>query len=285
MTIYGRMNAYDQFLEIRENIGEASAAHWTDVGILTKMNQMQRGLWQQLQEVPGDWSGTSTLLTPSASVITLPDDCGKPIYLEEESSGREIPIAGTVRERRLTRSIGASLSTGVVEAYPMGNTLEVNMDSYGEQVRLWYVKRLRNLAFGAAAATSGAQALKFNTAMRPHYEDDYYNSVEVEIQSSSNVPKIVDTITDYTASTAVAVITGTAASGDLYGTVSQLPEEAHYLVVMKATVLCLAKPGSDFDPQYLQFYQRELRKMEREWEEWIAQRILDSRHVRVTEVD
>ena len=127
MTVYGRMNAYDQFLEIRENIGEASAAHWTDVGILTKMNQSQRRLWQQLQEVPGDWSGASALLTPSNSVVTLPNDCGKPIYMEEASSGREIPISITVRERRLTRAIGSSLETGMVEAYPMGNTLEVNM--------------------------------------------------------------------------------------------------------------------------------------------------------------
>ena len=285
MTIYGRMNAYDQFLEIRENIGETSAAHWTDVGILTKMCQAQRRLWQQLQEVPGDWSAASALLTPSNSVITLPDDCGKPIYMEEESSGREISISMTVRERRLTRGIGSSLETGLVEAYPIGNTLEVNMNGYGEQVRLWYVKRLRDLHFGTAGSSSAAQVLHFDTAKKPHYEDDYYNSLEVEVQDSSNVPNLADTITDYVASTGFATITGTAASGELYGTISQLPEEAHYLIVLMTTVLCLAKPGSDFDPQYLQYYQRELRDGKREWEEWISQRVLDSRHVRVTEVD
>jgi hypothetical protein len=105
------------------------------------------------------------------------------------------------------------------------------------------------------------------------------------VMDTAKVPKLVDTITNYVASTTIATITGTPASTDLYGTVSQLPEEAHYLIVLMTTVLCMAKPGSDFDPTYLQFYQRELVAAKREWEEWISQRVLDSRHVRVTEVD
>lgn len=284
MTIYGRMNAYDMYKEIRGNIGEAAAAHWTDRGILRKMNVAQRSLWMQLVNEPdGDWFLASVAVTPVASVITLPDDCAKPVHLEQTNDGAVIPIRGTVRERALSRGDGYVPSWGFSEAYLSSNTLVVNTASFTDACTLWYQQRIRDMHFGTAGASSAATLLHMDTSMGLHYEDDYYNLRAVEIQTSGLVPDIVDTITDFAASTALATITGTPTSGDFYGTVSQLPEEAMDLLVMMVTTRCLSKPGSDVDPSYINYFRAERKEAKETWDDWIARKIDASRHIRITE--
>jgi len=281
------VNSYDQFLEIRERIGEATAVHWTDLGILRKMNSVQRTLFMRVSEESGDWFMSSTGLTPVASVVTLPSDCAKPIYMEETANpGREVPIRGTVRERGLTRLAGTSLYDGAVEAYPSGGTLEVNMDSYTEPVTLWYLKRLVDMAFGTAAAGTTGTRLDLQLTMGPRYEDDYYNDVTVELQDSTGIPKLITTVSDYAASGAVVTLADTGAvAAYLYGTVSQLPEECHELLIQEVTVGCLMKPGSIIDPAWINYNRALLKELRADWTDWLGQRVLNSRHVRTTEIE
>ena len=289
MTTYGQINAYDMFLEIRDSIGESSAAHWNNRTILRKMIQAQRRLWQQLCEEPDDWFTTSANLTPSSSVVTLPDDCAKPVYMEDKSTGAEIPLRGTVRERRLGRPEASGLYSGVIDAYALKDSIEINVPSYSNQVTLWYVQRLRDLHFGEAGAASASNLIEFDNGssseLSPHYEDDYYNNAEIEVQSSANAAAFKDTITDYVASSRLATITNTGASGQFYGTVPQIPEEGHYLMIAMVVQQCLAKPGSDIDPTYLNFWRGEVKSLKEDWSDWIARRIGASRHIRITEIE
>ena len=58
---------------------------------------------------------------------------------------------------------------------------------------------------------------------------DYYNGLKIE-----NITKDwIDTITDY-ATTRVATIAETAAANDYYGTISDIPEPFHFLLIPRA---------------------------------------------------
>jgi len=166
------MNAYYMVKDVRDNIGEASASHWGDDDILRKINFSHRSRANELLSVPGDWLLTSDELTPVASVITLPSDCVKPVYMEETVSGNPIPLNGNIRDRRLTRLSGTTLYSGIVEAYLKGNTLEVNMDNYSTAVTLWYQRRVPDLHMGAESSVA-ASTLGFDLSKYPRYVADY----------------------------------------------------------------------------------------------------------------
>ena len=97
------MNARYMVLDVRSGIGESTAAHWTDLEILRKLNLAQNKAYKILAQTDGDWLIKKDRLTASSSVITLPSDCAKPAYLEDVSSETEIPILSSFRERRATR--------------------------------------------------------------------------------------------------------------------------------------------------------------------------------------
>ena len=244
------MNAYEIFSEIREGLNEASASHWSDLAILRKMNQSQRERWQEMILSGGDWFLTSVDITPVDSLVTFPDACARAVYMENTNTGSAIPLTGSVRERRLTRGIGAITYGDSPSAYFVKEGLEINVSGYTEQVTLWYLERLVDMAFGTAGTGSGASKLHLDILKAPKYQDDYYNDLDVEVWSSASLPIIETTITDYAASTNIGVVTGTVTSGDLYGTIPQIPEEGHYLIVLDVLAKCLIKPGSAFDVEY-----------------------------------
>lgn len=266
------MNSYEIYKEIREGIGEDVEAHWTDLAILRKMNQAQRVLWQDLLKTSGDWFLTSADITPVNSVVTLPAKCGRAVYMEGKGSGIEIPLIGTVRERRLTRGMGAGSYEGSVSAYFVKDALEINVDGFTDTVTLWYQERLINMHFGIAGANSGASALHLDVTHAPKFEDDYYNGLEVEVWSSASLPEIETTISAYAGATNIATIVGEASSTDLYGTIPQIPEEGHYLIVLDVINKCLLKPGSDFDLDYVKLSYSSLKMARVEWLEWIEMR-------------
>jgi hypothetical protein len=236
-----------------------------------------------VSENPGDWLLTSTTLTPVASVITLPSDCAKPVYLEETSSGREIPIENTVRERRVTRSSSVSLYGGYINAYMVGNTIEVNQDSYTEGVTLWYERKLVDLSAGTIE-TGASTSLKFDADNEPSGVDDYYNGVTVEcMDATTKVIEISTPITDYAGTTYTATLVGTPVTSDFYGTVPQIPSEGHALIVLKATLMCIAKPSSSLDPKVFDNFEKIVRRAEKRFDEWVSTRVKNSQGVRVTE--
>lgn len=282
------MNAYEMVELLRQNIGEKVEAHWKDKLLLRRLNAEQREVARLVLDSPGDWLLTKgDSITPSSSLITLPSDCVRPVYLEEVSSGRNIPIRGTVRERRVGRQPGTTLSAGTIEAYFKGAYLEVNMDSYEEDVYLWYQPRIPDLHAGECGNGTGDTSIVFEAKNWPNGQDDYYNGVYVEVRDvKDHVLNVRQPITDYDGGTFTATIASSAVTptvNDLYGTISLLPEELHQWIVIRATVRALAKPSSTFEKEIFNFWRAELRTAKEEAEEFLATRLSGSTYARVVE--
>jgi len=282
------MNTYEILESLRDNIGEKVEKHWSNKLLIRVINIEHRKLASKVLNSPGDWLlKKSSSLTPSSSIITLPSDCVRPAYMEEVSSGRPIPIRGTVRERRLERMAGTSLSTGNVEAYLVGNTVEVNQDSFSNAVYVWYQKRVVDLHAGLCSNDTDATHVGFQLSLWPSGEDDYYNGITIEVRDQdTDVLNVSTTITDFVGTTGVAEVGSvlvTPASGDFYGTVSQLPEELHDFILLASTVRVLAKPSSIFEKEIFLYWNNEMKKMEKDVDDFLATRFSGSSYVRIAE--
>lgn len=280
------MNAWYMLTDIRDNIAESTAKHWGENDILRKLNMSHRTRTMELHQATGDWLLKNTTLTPSNNVITLPNDCAKPVYLEHAAGEWEIPLDGTVRERGLTRIYGNQLSDNFVTAYPQKGELYINMDSFADDVKLWYLQRIADLICGTGDTGSAAQSLVIAEAMEPSLLDDYYNDqvIEVNLQSGGSMSRT--TVSNYVASTRViTVAAGTMSTSTVYGTVSDLPQEAIDFIVVDATMKLLAKPGSRLDARYWEFYQEVRREARRAWMNWISSRRPGNSRIRIAEGD
>jgi len=276
------MNTYHMMLDVRDNIGEDAASHWGDNDVLRKLNAAQRKVANLFILTSGDWLIKSKDITPVASVIALPTDCAKPVYLEETSSGYPISLNGNIRERYLTRISGAVIYDGAVEAYMAQDSIVVNKDSYTTGVTLWYQKRIPDLHAGAAGSNSAATILELELVNEPKRVDDYYNNVSVEIVDGTGTG-IIEDISDYVGLTYRATIVGTIASGAHYGTVSELPEESHDLIVLEASLMLLAKPSSSIEPTVFKYMLERTKQARTDLEEWISTRVASHGQIRQTE--
>jgi len=278
------MNSYDMLQLLRDQIAEATAAHWSDVNLIRRINVAQRKVAVLVQNYPGAWLLKSADLTPSSSVITLPSDCAKPVYLEEKSSGEPLAWLGNVRTRRVSRARAASLDwwSGAPEVYPLLATLEVNQDSYSNEVTLWYDIRVPDLMAGTASAGT-TNSLTFPVNSNVKHVDDYYNGVGIEVDSGTGAGTVGDIITDYTGSSGACVVSGTYDSDSVFGTISRLPEESHHLILLEATILAVAKPSSNIDKEVFQYYLNERKEAQRDLKEWLETRIKGHGRVEITE--
>lgn len=278
------MNTYFMLQLLRDQIAEAVASHWDDDKLVARLNLAQRKVAVLVQGYPGAWLLKSADLTPVDSVVTLPSDCAKPVYMEEKSSGNPITWLEGVRTRRVSRKIAASLDnwTGGPEAYPLLNTLEVNESGYATEVTLWYDVRVPDLMAGTASA-GAATSLTFPDESPVKHVDDYYNGVALEVESGTGAATVGDIITDYDGASRVCVVSGTYDSTSVFGTVSRLPEESHPLILAEATVFAVAKPSSNIDEKIFQYYVNERRDAKRDLEGWLETRIKGHRRVEVTE--
>ena len=275
------MNAYEMFDEVKDNVGRnevGSAAHWTEAAVLRKLNMGQRYAYTLISQTPGDWFIKKASLTPVDSIITLPADCAKPVYLEHASGEYEIPIDNTVRERRISRMPSLSLEEGGINAYLLEGSIEVNQESFTDDVYLWYERRIPDLHFGTASA-GASTSLTFELLKQASVLDDYYNGVIIEVVSGTGSIART-TITDYTGSTGACVVTGTFSASSVYGTVSVLPIEACDLIILDATIGLLAKPSSALDPKYFEFFLRQKKKAEETLEDWCSTRLKNSNRIR-----
>jgi len=277
------MNAYNMLQLLRDQIAEASPSHWSDINLIHRMNVSQRKIALLVGNYPGAWLMKSANLTPVASVITLPADCAKPVYLEETSSGQPLAWLENVRTRRVSRTIGASgFWSGAPEVYPLRNTLVVNQASYSTQVTLWYDQTVPDLMTGKASAGE-ATGLTFPDTTNVIHIDDYYNGVSIQAEVGTGVNTAGDVITDYDGATRVCVVTGTYGADTEFGTLTMLPEECEPLILLDATVLALAKPSSNVDEKVFQYYLNERREAKRDLVEWLETRIKGYGRVEITE--
>ena len=278
------MDAYNMLQLLRDQIAEASASHWSDVNLVRRLNVAQRKVAVLVQNYPGAWLLKSASVTPVASVITLPQDCAKPLYLEETSSGKPLAWLENVRTRRVSRGIGTYPSQwgGAPEVYPLLNTLVVNQDSYTTALTLWYDQRVPDLMAGTASA-GAATSLTFPANSNVVHKDDYYNGVGLEVDSGTGAGTVGDVITDYTGATGACVVSGTYDATSVFGTISLLPEEVHHLILLEATLLAVAKPSSNIDKEVFQYYTNERREALKEVKDWLETRIKGHGRVEITE--
>jgi hypothetical protein len=270
--------------DLRANVGEGTAVHWADTELIRKLNAAQKILGFRFSMAPGDWLVESASVTPSSGIITLPAACAKPVYLEETSSGREVPLDGNLRDRRITRPSGSSLFVGALGAYPLRGSIEVNLEDYSEACTLWYQRRVADMHAGTAD-DGGSKSISFETDNDHSLYDDYYNDLTLEVVGGTGA-STQTTIDDYTGSSGTATtLAGTFSSSSIYGTVSILPEECHHLIVLEATLMCLAKPSSALDSKYFEYFMEVIRNARKDVRDWIATRVPGTGRVRTTEFE
>lgn len=282
-------NAYELILDLRSNLTETSESFFKDASLLRKLNKFQRRVAGRLMEMPGDWMlKKSSALTPSSSVVTAPSDCVKPAYMEEVSSGRPINIEGTVRERRFDRPIGATIYDGAITAYLRGSEIVVNQESYSESVYLWYYYRPVDMHAGVLESGASSTALPFELANFPSPTDDYYNDLEIEVIGDlSEMSKGIHTITDYAGSTGIATVAAmstAAEESDYYGTVLELPEESHDLIIAEVTLECVAQIGASVSPNIYNYWRGVVKDARQDFEDFFSTHKAGSKHVRTSEV-
>lgn len=269
------MNAYEIFREIRDGIGEETAAHWSDLSILRKMNQAQKILWQDMLKTTGDWFLTSIDVVPDAeSTIVFDRNLGRVVYMEIKGSRSEIPIIGTVREKRLSQGVSLTPSDLGLSAYFVGSGLKVNLPNFTDTVTLWFQERLLDMHFGVAGPNSAISQIHLDMNLAPNFATNYYKDLGIEVWTFTGLPKIESKVLTYDSATNIATFDGTevANPGDFYGTVPQLPEEGHHIIGLDVMNKCLLKPGSSFDIEYVKLSYATLREARNNWLEWIAMR-------------
>lgn len=187
--------------------------------IMDGINAAQRFLYSALfTRIPYEFEEETTL-TGVSSVYTLPADFGQLRYFKD-SDGNQIHSISTDR-RRTTSGSGSDN-----RYYRKGSTLVIDKAGITETCTLIYYRKCRDIEQGKASA-GAATSITFATTAKKIV--DYYNGLTLE-----NITQDwVDTIDDY-AITRVATISETAAADDYYGTVSDIPEPFHFLMIPRA---------------------------------------------------
>lgn len=277
------MNAYTMLQLIRDRVGEAvtssgiggaSNLFMPDGSMLMQLNLAQRRAWMEMNMQMNEYLTTTSDLTPVASVVTLPSNCAKPVYMEEISSGYPIYLDGSIGEKRV-------LEQGGMHAIRTGNTFEITLDDYVSPVRLWYRKRITDLLASYADTGSTTNTLVVKASMSPNATNDYYNGQTLEVVSGTGAGSY--TITDYVASTRTLTLTGTFSTDSAFGTVSELPVEAEEYIMEQVIVSYLSKPSAAIDPKYFSFAMSNLQMAQKVFREWISTQQTTHRRTRMTQ--
>jgi hypothetical protein len=199
--------------------GTDTTGPYSNPQIMDGINDAQRFLYSTLMtRIPYEFE-EETSLTGVSSVYTLPANFGTLRYFKDSDGLQIHPIK--TNQRRATSGTGSEQ-----RYYRKGNTLVIDKANMTEVCTLIYYRKHRDIEQGKAAG-GGAASITF--AITAKKIVDYYNGLLLE-----NATKDwIDTITDYTTGR-VATIAETAAADDYYGTVSDLPEPFHFLLVPRA---------------------------------------------------
>lgn len=200
--------------------GVDTTGPYSNPQIMDGINAAQRFLYSTLfTRIPYEFE-EETDIVGVASVYTLPADFGQ-LRFFKDSDGHQIYPIGT-DQRRTTSAAGTDQLY-----YRKGNTLIRDKAATTETCTLTYYRKCRDMEQGRASA-GAALSITLATATAKKIAD-YYNGLTLE-----NITQDwVDTIDDYTAGR-VATISETAVANDYYGTVSDLPEPFHFLLIPRA---------------------------------------------------
>jgi hypothetical protein len=282
-------NAYSMVQDLRGMVAESVAKHWSNEAILSALNKSLTNIYRKIALTSGDWFvKQSSSITPVAGVITLPSDCSKPLYVEEVTSGTEIPLGiVSARDRGMNMRYSDRLSYNGLLAWPEEGVLRVNDDSYTTAVYVWYERRIPLMHAGTATGGT-TPSLILADDRNVSYVDDYYNGTIVEILSSSESFTLRALISDYNGGSIAASLTlltgGWVANlnGYLYGTVPVIPPEALDYLIHKALLYLLFKPGSSVQKEQIYFIRDEVADAEKSFQQWASSRLKVNSRVRYT---
>ena len=277
------MNIYDATKDIRDLLGESTAAHWSDRLILRTLNRTHRRYYLKMSMTMGDWFvKRSDALTPSSQAISIPADCAKPIYLEEVSSRQEITMDISIRERAATLDYDTSyIVYGPPRAYVLKDTIVINKLNYSNNLYLWYEQRCQNLHAGTASA-GGSNYLDLEDSHGHSQEDDYYNGLFLEVISGTGAGTRAE-ITDYVASTRRLTVSGTFDSDSVYGMVPLIPDEAYDAWIAKSHVALLSKASGVISEEYVKTAIADARDADGMFNDWCQTRVKNTMRIRQSE--
>lgn len=222
------LNGYTLLEKVRILLNEYSTAYcqatdttgkYLNSQIMDGINAAQRYIYNVLFTRMPQLFEEEVELTGVSSVYTLPSDFGKLRYFKNSDGYQIFPIS--TAQRRLTASAGSDRLY-----YRNGNTLVLDKPSLTDVCTLIYYRKPREIEQGVSSDGGAASVTLATTAKAIA---DYYNGLTIENVTDSTV----DAISDYSAAR-VATVTNTWAASKYYGTVSDLPEMFHYLMIPRA---------------------------------------------------
>ena len=222
------LNGYTLLEKVRILLNEYSTAYvqatdttgkYLNSQIMDGINAAQRYIYNVLFTRMPQLFEEEVALTGVSSVYTLPANFAR-LRLFKNADGHQIYPIGTIN-RKLTASAGSDRLY-----YRKGNTLVLDKPSLTDVCTLIYYRKPREIEQGMSSA-GGALSVTLATTSKAII--DYYNGLVIENITDSTV----DTITDYTAAR-VCTVSNTWAASKYYGTVSDIPEPFHYLMIPRA---------------------------------------------------
>ena len=274
-------NAYDMVELLRNNIGEVSPSNWTKVNTLRMLNQAYTELLRRFSMSAGQWLVKSQSVSCVNSVINFPDDCMKPVYLED-SDGSPVTWINSIGQRRVSRTFGVGSDISHTrEAYVLRNSIEINEDSLTDTMTLWYQQKAYELHAGEASA-SAAGSLTLEASLAHSVRNDHYNGAEIEVVEGSNPG--VYTVTDYVGSTRVLTVTPATDPGTSnYGIIPITPSECNDYIVLRATILAMSKPGANLDDKVFAMFVNDFKLVRQELMAWIDTRVIENQGISIGE--
>jgi hypothetical protein len=228
--LYRYQNCYALLEEVRSELNEYSTAlcQGTDTAgsydnsdIVRKLNVSQRFLFNLLFVRFPDLFLTSSDVTGSSGVYTVPSDLFRLCNITNSNGDKIYPIS--IQTKHKANSTGSAYLY-----YRKGNTIVID-DGTSNTLTFNYYKTPKELTQGQS---KGGGATSITLANSARAVADYYNNVIIENVSDN----WFDTITDYTAAR-VATIATRCSVGKFYGTVSELPEDFHHLISKRTSLM------------------------------------------------
>jgi len=241
-------NCYEILSEIRYNLNEHSLSlvqdesegAFANEAIIRKINAAQEFLFAILsQRIPEQFTKTVDLVGVD-SVYTLPPDFSRIRWFKDSGGVPIVPMS--IKYLQKSDDYGAKNTY-----YRKNNTLCLNRSGITETCTLFYRWKPRKITAGKAVTGAlNSMTLDIKAIDRANYYEgmilenitqDWYSNISLYRTSVAN--KRVATMEDETV---------TCTQGDFYGIVSDIPEEFHFLIPLKATIFLKSLPLSQDRP-------------------------------------
>jgi hypothetical protein len=228
---YG-LNEYDDALAS----GDDNIGAFKNQYIIGQINISIRELYSLIARRRPDEFMAEASLTAVNSVITLPSNFSKLVLLRDQYGSKITSIDQVQR-----RSPSDQGSTMVY--YKTGRTLVIDRQSDSSVYTLIYKTKPRDIHQGKASAGAATSITLSAVEQVAKSIIDFYNGMTIEDITAG----WDSVISDYTAAR-VATVTGTAAAGDFYALVPEIPEWSHHLIAPRAILFCKLNPISKEKP-------------------------------------